>query len=148
MNTAGGVITLVDESTFAISNRTGDIFPGSAQGLFVRDKRVISRFELMIDGAPLEPLAAINAEPYSATFVARTKPSPGRADSNLMIFRSRYVGQGMREDMVIHNFGEEATVCVLEGFIEADFADLFAVKEGRVGSTGRRLHPDGQRQRA
>ena len=133
MNTTGGVITLVDESTFAISNRTGDIFAGSAQGLFVRDKRVISRFELMIDGGPLEPLAAINAEPYSATFVARTKPSPGRADSNLMIFRSRYVGQGMREDIVIHNFGEEATVCVLEGFIEADFADLFAVKEGRVG---------------
>jgi glycogen debranching enzyme len=128
------MITLVDESTFAISNRTGDIIPGSAQGLFVRDKRVISRFELMIDGVALEPLAAINSDPYSATFVARTVPSPGRADSTLMIFRTRYVGQGMREDIVIHNFGEEATVCVLEGFIDADFADLFAVKEGRAGS--------------
>ena len=133
LDTAGGVITLVDESTFAISNRTGDIVPGSAQGLFVRDKRVISRFELLINGAPLESLAAINSEPYSATFVARTRPSPGRADSTLMIFRSRYVGQGMREDLVIHNYGEEATTCVLEGFIDADFADLFAVKEGRAG---------------
>ncbi len=133
MDTAGGVITLVDESTFAISTRTGDIVPGSAQGLFVRDKRVISRFELLINGAPLEPLAAINSEPYSATFVARTRPSPGRADSTLMIFRNRYVGQGMREDIVIHNYGEEASVCELEGFIDADFADLFAVKEGRAG---------------
>ena len=133
LDTASGVITLVDESTFAISTRTGDIVPGSAQGLFVRDKRVISRFELLINGAPLEPLAAINSEPYSATFVARTRPSPGRADSTLMIFRSRYVGQGMREDIVIHNYGEEASVCELEGFIDADFADLFAVKEGRAG---------------
>jgi glycogen debranching enzyme len=65
--------------------------------------------------------------------VARTRPAPGRADSTLMIFRSRYVGQGMREDIVIHNYGEEATICVLEGFIDGDFADLFAVKEGRAG---------------
>jgi glycogen debranching enzyme len=131
---SGEIVTLVDESTFAISNRAGDIIPGSAQGLFVRDKRVISRFELLIGGAALEPLAAINSDPYCATFVARTMPTPGRADSTLMIIRTRYVGQGMREDIVIHNFGEEPTVCVLEGFIDADFADLFAVKEGRAGS--------------
>ena len=134
LGAAEGIVTLVDESTFAISNRAGDIVPGSAQGLFIGDKRVISRFELMVGGATLEPLAAINSDPYSATFVARSAPSPGRADSTLMIFRTRYVGQGMREDIVIHNFGDETTICVLEGFIDADFADLFAVKEGRAGS--------------
>ena len=38
-------------------------------------------------------------DPFTATFVSRCLPAPGRADSTLMVFRSRYVGQGMREDL-------------------------------------------------
>jgi len=126
-------VTLVDESTFAISERTGDIVAGSAQGLFFRDTRLVSRLELRLDGAPLEPLASFSPEPFSATFVSRTQPAPGRADSTLMVFRNRYVGQGMREDLTIHNFGAEPTICRVDLLIECDFADLFAVKEGRAG---------------
>jgi len=133
-----GVVTLVDESTFAISDGNGDIEPGGAHGLFFRDTRVISRLELRIDGSRLEPLAAVNENPFSATFVSRAVPSGGRADSTLMVFRSRYVGQGMREDLQIHNFSSEATVCVVEAFVDSDFADLFAVKEGRAAA------PDGE----
>jgi glycogen debranching enzyme len=128
-----GTITLVDESTFAISARTGDFIPGGAHGLFVRDKRVLSRLELLVDGQRLESLAAFCPDPFSATYVARRVPAAGQADSKLMVFRSRYVGQGMREDLTICNFSSEATVVLVEGFIDADFADLFAVKEGRAG---------------
>jgi glycogen debranching enzyme len=126
-----GAVTLVDESTFVISTRPGDVTAGSAQGLFVRDTRLLSRFELLINGQHPEALAAVSEEPFSATFVGRCQPRPGRADSTLMVFRSRYVGQGMREDLVIRNFGDEATFCAVEIFVDSDFADLFAVKEGR-----------------
>lgn len=128
---AGDAVTLVDESTFAISARSGDIVPGGAHGLFVRDTRILSRLELRMNGNRLEPLAAVIHDPFSATFVARSTPLPGHADSTLMVFRSRYVGRGMREDLIIHNFADEPTVCLVEAFIDADFADLFAVKEGR-----------------
>jgi glycogen debranching enzyme len=127
-----GVVTLVDESTFAISDASGDIEPRGAHGLFFRDTRILSRLELRVDGFRLEPLAAVNADPFSATFVSRGAPSGARADSTLMVFRSRYVGQGMREDLEIHNFSSEATVCLVEVFVDSDFADLFAVKEGRA----------------
>src|SRR5262249_22028605 len=70
--------------------------------------------------------------PYSATFVAQTRPRPGRADSNLMVERRRYVGRGMREDLVVRNFSEEPAYCAVELIYGADFADLFAVKEPRV----------------
>ncbi|HEY3942177.1 MAG TPA: glycogen debranching N-terminal domain-containing protein [Acidimicrobiales bacterium] len=130
---AEGVVTLVDESTFAISERSGDILPGSAQGLFVRDTRVLSHLEIRIDGQRLEPLSVSTPDPFSATFVTRTSPEPGKADSSLLVFRSRYVGQGMREDLVIHNYANEPAVCLVEIVADADFADLFAVKEGRVG---------------
>jgi glycogen debranching enzyme len=51
-----------------------------------------------------------------------------------MIERRRYVGRGMREDLVVRNFGEEPAYCGVEFRFGADFADLFAVKEGRVSS--------------
>jgi glycogen debranching enzyme len=129
----GGAVTLVDESTFAISDHAGDIVPGGAHGLFVRDTRVLSRLELRIDGRRLEGLAAVDLDPFSATFVSRGHPAPDRADSTLLVRRSRYVGRGMREDLELRNYGAEPVACLVEGFIDADFADLFAVKEGRAG---------------
>jgi glycogen debranching enzyme len=127
----GETTTLVEESTFAISSRAGDLSGPGPQGLFVRDTRILSRFELLVNGERPEPLAATGEEPFSAVFVTRLQPRPGRADSTLMVFRARYVGQGMREDLTIRNFADEATFCSVELFFDSDFADLFAVKEGR-----------------
>ena len=129
-----GAVTLVDESTFAISAASGDICTGVAQGLFVRDTRILSRFELLVDGARTEPLAAVCDDPFSATFVSRCMPASGMADSTLMVFRTRHVGQGMREELTLRNFADEASRCTVEIFVDADFADLFAVKEGRAGA--------------
>jgi glycogen debranching enzyme len=134
MLSGSGQVTLVDESTFAISGSAGDISPGSAQGLFVRDTRILSRFEVLINGIRTEPLAGLSDDPFSATFVSRNLPAPGRADSTLMIFRSRHVGRGMREVLTLRNFSDEATACTLEILLDVDFADLFAVKEGRAAS--------------
>ncbi|MDQ3756693.1 MAG: amylo-alpha-1,6-glucosidase, partial [Actinomycetota bacterium] len=130
------MVTLVEGSAFAISARSGDMVRGSPHGLFFRDTRFLSRFELRVNGAQPEPLAADTTDPFSAVFVARTRPRPGRADSTLMVFRYRYIGRGMREDLVIRNFGDEPAFCSLELDIEADFADLFEVKEGRPGPGG------------
>ncbi len=127
-------VTLVDESTFAISTNAGDMSPRAPHGLFVRDTRILSRFEVLVNGATTEPLAAVTDNPFAATFVSRCLPTTGRADSTLMVFRCRYVGQGMREDLRIRNFGSEPALCTVEVLIGCDFADLFAVKEGRVGS--------------
>jgi glycogen debranching enzyme len=134
LDASGGVVTLVDESTFAISGAAGDIAAGAAQGLFFRDTRILSRFEVLVNGVPSEPLAAVTDDPFSSTFVSRCPPPPGRADSTLMVFRARYVGQGMREDLTIRNFADHPEHCTVEFLVETDFADLFAVKEGRVGA--------------
>ena len=53
-----------------------------------------------------------------------------------MIFRHRYVGRGMREDITVRNYGLEPAFCALELTVGADFADLFEVKEGRVEKVG------------
>jgi glycogen debranching enzyme len=133
---AGGTVTLVEGSAFAISGWSGDMTPGSPQGLFFRDTRFLSRFELRVNGQPPEPLAAETPDPFSAVFVSRTRPRPGKADSTLMVFRYRYIGRGMREDIVVRNFGTEPAFCSVELLLEADFADLFEVKEERPPTAG------------
>jgi glycogen debranching enzyme len=104
---------------------------GTPQGLFFRDTRFLCRCELRVNGSQPEPLAASSPDPFSAVFVSRTRPRPGRADSTLLVFRSRYIGRGMREDIEVRNFAEEPAYCSLELLLGADFAGVFDVKEGR-----------------
>lgn len=132
----GGPVTLVEESAFCISGRSGDFVPGSAHGLFFRDTRFLSSLLLRVNGDPPEPLSSVAVEPFSGVFVLRDNPRPGMADSHLLVFRERYVGQGMREDLTVRNYGTEPAYCALEIEADADFADLFEVKEGRVVKVG------------
>lgn len=128
----GGVLSLVEGSSFCISAANGDIVAGSPHGLFFRDSRLLSRFELRINGARPELLATATPEPFSGAVVGRGAPKPGVADSTLMVFRRRWIGRGMREDIELRNVGREPAYCLLEIAIESDFADLFEVKEQRV----------------
>jgi glycogen debranching enzyme len=130
------VVTLVEGTAFAISSTSGDIQPGFPHGLFFRDTRFLSELCLRVNGHWPEPLAASTLDPFSAVFALRDQPTAGLADSALMVFRTRYVGQGMREDLEVRNFGTEPAPCVLDLTIDADFADLFEVKEGRVEHAG------------
>src|SRR5471030_1280824 len=125
---AEGIVTLVEGSAFCISSRSGEIDPSRPQGLFFRDTRFISELRCTLNG--------LSPEPFSGVFVLRGHPSKGHADSHLVLFRRRYVGRGMREDLEIDNYGEEAAFCSVELVIDADFADLFEVKEGRVAKQG------------
>ncbi|MDQ1382202.1 MAG: hypothetical protein QOJ71_2921, partial [Actinomycetota bacterium] len=133
---ADGIVTLVEGSAFCISSRSGEIDPSRPQGLFFRDTRFISELRCTLNGMSPEPLAATAPDPFSGVFVLRGHPSHGHADSHLVLFRRRYVGRGMREDLEIENYGEEAAFCSIEIQVDADFADLFEVKEGRVHKLG------------
>ncbi len=127
-----GSVVLVEGSSFCISLPSGDVVPDRPQGLFFRDTRFLSELRVRINECWPEPLAAHTTEPFAATFVLRDCPPPGRAASELLLVRRRYVGRGLREDVTLHNFDTKTVRCVLELDIDADFADVFEVKEGRV----------------
>lgn len=126
-----GLITLVEASTFCLSDQLGDIHPGTAHGLFYRDARVLTRWELRLDGQPPEQLSVVLRDPYRARFVARKPPPHGVADATVLVQRRRMIGEGMREAITVHNLGAEDTAMTVTLTADADFADLFAVKEGR-----------------
>lgn len=130
-------VTLVEGSAFAISDSLGNFNPGSPQGLFFRDTRFLSRFQLRLNGSYPEVLAGTSTEPFSARFVARARTAAGsKHESSVLVFRRRYVGRGLREDIEIRNYGTEPAYCELMLEFGADFAGLFEVKEGRVGVEG------------
>src|SRR4051795_1680951 len=129
----GGMLTLVEGSSFCVCAPSGVIIPELPHGVFFSDTRFLSKFELRIDDRRPEPLAAEAAEPFKAVFVGRMAPKSD-PDGQLLIFRTRYVGQGMREDIVLRNYAEQDVSCALTIEVDADFADLFAVKERRAGT--------------
>jgi glycogen debranching enzyme len=136
-NTHGGSVTLVEGASFAISASSGDIEPSGPQGVFFEDTRFVSTWKIRLDGEELQDLAVISRTPFSATFVSRGKPRQGQSDSTVLVERNRYVGNGMREDIVLRNLGREAMTCSLAFELDADFAHLFDVKESRVQLRGR-----------
>jgi glycogen debranching enzyme len=135
-------ITLVEGTSFAISATTGDMVPGGVNGLYCRDTRVLATWRLLVDGCSCEPLSAHLDAPYQATFLGR------RAGTGvpLLVQRVRLVGDGMREDLVLHSLGTEDMACRLTVELATDFADLFSVKSGQpqpLGAVSWSIQEDG-----
>ena len=78
-------MTLVEGSTFCIGAAGGDIRAGGAQGLFVRDTRVLSDWRLTIDGASPSPLTVLHGDPYAATHVGRLAPGRGQGETSTLL---------------------------------------------------------------
>ncbi|HEY2241627.1 MAG TPA: glycogen debranching N-terminal domain-containing protein [Streptosporangiaceae bacterium] len=133
-----GAITLLEGTAFCVCPPSGDIRPGGTDGVYYRDTRLASRWELLVDGDPVEPMAVLAAQPFCATFVGRSHPRPGRAESTVLVTRTRYVGDGMREDITVQNFAEESIGVHISLRAESDLAGIFDVKAGRNTDAGLR----------
>src|SRR5690349_6581808 len=91
-----GVVTLVEGSTFCISGRSGDLVPGAAQGLFYQDTRILSTWQVRVAGTVPQVVMVLRGEPFQAKFIARV---PGDERTELLVERTRYVADGMREEI-------------------------------------------------
>jgi glycogen debranching enzyme len=125
-------VTLLEGTTFCLSAANGDIQPDRPHGLFFRDSRVISLWELRIDGEIPHLLSAQQDEPFTGRFIARQPPPPGQADSTLLIVRDRLVAGALWETITLENLSGLAAVVTVTLRAGADFASLFAVKDGRA----------------
>ncbi|OAN41844.1 glycogen debranching N-terminal domain-containing protein [Mycolicibacterium iranicum] len=134
VTTEAGAAILLEGANFCISAVAGDVHRDRPHGLFVADTRILSCWRLSVDGHPVEYLSTAEdpGEPFRATFIGRSPPRDSLADSTMLVLRTRVVEDGMREDLVLRNLGSESVGVIVTVTADADFADLFAVKEGRV----------------
>ena len=138
----GSLVTLVEGAAFCLSALDGDIgsdVGGDAgarratatTGLYVADRRVLSRCTLRVNGLVPDPVDHVLDDPASATFVSRAAGASPR-DRGPIVVRRRTLGHGLREDIDVRNVGAEPTYVEVEVAVEADMATASAVRAGRV----------------
>ncbi len=151
-----GRFTLIQDTAFCISADNGDMNPELPHGLFFGDTRYLSGLRLLIDGQSPETLSSV-LQTYDAGVIVARAGLAGHKEDSVLVLRRRRLAAGLRDEIVLHNFSPDTRRCRLRLEIEADFARLFDVKEGRIASThhttvetngsGMRLHGDGDGQR-
>jgi glycogen debranching enzyme len=143
---AKDTISILDGSTFLVSNLRGDIdaSPDQAHGFFFRDTRFLSRWTLTANGWPLNVLSTDENQYFSAQFFL--VPPTGTANDNptVSIIRKRSIGDGFHEDITVINHGGEPLEVELRLDAAADFADLFEVKDAlaKKGEASTRVEDD------
>jgi glycogen debranching enzyme len=127
-------ISILDGSTFVVSDRRGDIDAGPDQphGLFYKDTRFISRWILTVNGERPSVLSTDDVDYFAAQFFLYPPTGTIYKNPYISIIRKRLVGEGFHED--VHVLNHDAEPATLELAIEcgADFADLFEVKDALV----------------
>src|SRR4051812_871448 len=105
--TATDEVTVLEGSSFCRSNRAGDISPHRPHGVFVKDTRIISTWELLVDDQPVESLGVVSEEPFAATFLCRAAARTPGAEPTVVVERRRLIAGDLREDITVHNYGVE-----------------------------------------
>jgi glycogen debranching enzyme len=121
---------------------TGFIPARSYYGLFSNETRLLSSYACLIDGQEPLPIALSNVEQHSwlGYYIVlppgfrSARPDQGsgevpQASQNSLELRlSRYVGQGVHEDVDLTNFTQQHTSFQLEFRLDADFASIEEIR--------------------
>jgi glycogen debranching enzyme len=124
-------VSILKGSTFIVSDRVGDVTPrsGDPAGLFYRDMRHLSRWQLRLNGRELDALAAESLEYDEAVFYLVEPTGSIYRNPAMSLIRRREVGDGMREHLELINHGQQELHLEIAIIFDADFADLFEVKD-------------------
>jgi glycogen debranching enzyme len=120
-----------------LSDPAGDVRAGSLAGLFHRDTRLISEFRLTIDGQRLRPISSGQTDFHAARFFLTNPPLDGIPAGSISVQRHRVVWEDVHEDVIVQSHLNAPVSLTLTLTVDADFADLFEVKEGEVLELGR-----------
>jgi glycogen debranching enzyme len=125
------MISILDGSTFAVSNRAGDMNAGPDQphGFFYKDTRHLSRWVLTVNGVAPAALSTDTVEYYFAQFFLAPPTGTIYRDPSLSLIRRRLIGDGFVEEIALMNHGAAPAELVVRVEAGADFADLFEVKD-------------------
>src|SRR5687767_4071903 len=130
---------------FAVVDACGDIgtVPDTAEGLFYRDTRFLSFFELRIEGKRPLLLSSVVHEDKSALTVDLTNPDLPQGHGKLLrdtisIERTRFLWNAVCYERIgLKNFGATRARLRLDFLYDADFRDLFEVRGMKRRRRGR-----------
>jgi len=140
-------VSVLDGSTFAVSDAQGDIQADTEDvlGLFWNDMRHLSRWQLRLNGRPLQALSTDAVGYDEAVFFLVVPTGTIYRNPRLSVLRRRWVCDGLREQVTISNHTAEPVLLELSLLFDPDFADIFEVKDhlSKQGSLSSRVEPGG-----
>src|SRR5436190_11374031 len=136
------IIYVSQNRTVLATELNGFISEGPERGLFFHQTRLLSRYRYLIEDKPPLPLALSNVEQHSwLGYYIALSPNAGEqgdwetlgpggklAQQPIELRVSRFIGDGMHEDLALTNFTQESVKFVLTIEIDADFADSAETK--------------------
>ena len=134
------LITINRGDTFVVAEQDGRITPYTDQGIYSRDTRYVSSYQIFADGHHWI-LQNSGALAYYASRAYLTNPrittehneiEPG----TLSLILDRAVFDGLHEDFEIRNYSVRQVRFSLELSLRTDFADIFEVKAKRLVRKG------------
>ncbi len=133
-------IKVLEGDTFFVSDGQGDVEALGPYGLFHKDTRFLSRYWIEINGRETQLLTSHEVDYFSAAFFLSNPPLDGIEKNTISIVRNRFVGNGMHEDLIVHNHNPRPVSLEVALYFECDFADLFEVKAEKIEKKGQILH--------
>ena len=128
-------LSVLDGSTFVVGDRLGDVRAdeGREHGFFSEDTRFISRWVLRVAETPLELLSLNQSDHFDAQFFLTPRVGPDD-EAPCSIVRHRVVDDVWMEEVTVTNHLHETSRLRVALEVDADFADLFEVKDGLVAA--------------
>src|SRR5215213_7181664 len=118
-------VNILEGITFVVSDSRGDIVfnPDRPAGLFYRDMRHLSQWEVRLNGRQLDPLSGDATEYDEAVFFLVEPTGTVYKNPMVSLVRRRHVGDGMQESLQLTNNSVEPLSLELSMLFDSDFAD-------------------------
>ena len=134
------LVTINRGDTFVLSELDGCITAYTDQGMYSRDTRFVSNYEIYAGGKPWV-LQNSGALAYYASRTYLTNPKIVTEYNEIeagtvSLILDRAVSEGIHEDFEVHNYSKQRVRFSLELSLRTDFADIFEVKAKRLVRKG------------
>jgi glycogen debranching enzyme len=126
-------LLLLQGSRFWLSDGRGDV-NGDMEGLFDSDVRHISFWRLLVNEAPLHLLTSQNLSLSTARIFGTARANRMDHNPSFTVMREQRVEDAFSEKITIENHSAEEQTLQLSLLFDADFKDIFELREWMQGS--------------
>ncbi|GAA1565047.1 glycogen debranching N-terminal domain-containing protein [Kribbella hippodromi] len=130
------LVTALAAPWVVLSPRSGQLTGSGAEGVYARDRRILSRLAVTVDGREPVPVHADERDAATHEYVAQVEGlGDTRHDPTVMLYRTRTVeSDGMTEQITLVNRSRTTIECRLEVALGTDLAGTAAVRSGAATS--------------
>jgi glycogen debranching enzyme len=130
------LVTALAAPWVVLSPRSGQLSGSGAEGVYARDRRILSRLSVTVDGREPVPVQVDERDAATHQYVATVEGlGDTRHDPTVMLYRTRTVrSDGLTEHITLVNRSRSAIECRVDVALGTDLAGTAAVRSGAAAS--------------